>query len=180
MVHPGPIDTPLFSRVTSATGRRPRVPPDSYRVDVVAQAIVEAAVRPRDEIVLGGETALADVGFVLARPAVELMLRLIDRWYRSGTEAQTGPGSLWRAPSQPRVSGDTPGRDSLLAPLQVGRRLLPSPSTPVRLVRNLAAVAAGAFFLRRQLVSPQAEVSHPGERSLVHRGVGHDPAMVGS
>ena len=47
MVHPGPIDTPVFERATSATGKRPRRPPDAYRAENVAQALVECPMKPR-------------------------------------------------------------------------------------------------------------------------------------
>ena len=98
MVHPGPIDTPLFAQSSSATGRKPRVAPDAYGADVVARALVEVVVRPRPEVVLGGETRLLDLAFAAVRPAAEAVLLGIDRWYRSGTEDAPLPGSLWEAP----------------------------------------------------------------------------------
>src|SRR3954468_14292040 len=87
MVHPGAIDSPLFAQASSGTGVRPRTPPDAYHATVVAQALVECAVRPRAEVVLGGETRLVDLLYGLSRPLGERLLLVIDRWYRSGDEA---------------------------------------------------------------------------------------------
>src|SRR5919199_918814 len=100
MVHPGPIDTPLFSQASTSTGYVPRVPPDAYKPEVVAQALVECAVDPRrPEVVLGGETKLVDLGFQLARPVVDRVLLIaIDRWYASGRRPADGPGSRWAPP----------------------------------------------------------------------------------
>src|SRR3954454_16905158 len=75
MVHPGPIDTPLFSQASTGTGLRPRVPPDAYHPEVIAQALVECGVRRRSgEVVLGGETKLVDLLFWYARPVAERVL----------------------------------------------------------------------------------------------------------
>src|SRR3954454_5192120 len=123
MVHPGPIDTPLFAQASSGTRNQPRVAPDAYRPEVIAQALVEVAVAPRKEVVLGGETRLLDVMFSVARPLAEFTLLAVDRWYRSGEDPAPVPGSLWQAARRPQVSGGIPARDSLLAPLQLGRRM---------------------------------------------------------
>ena len=157
MVHPGPIDTPLFAHATSGTGRTPRVVPDAYRPEVVAQALVEMAVAPRAEVVLGGETKLMDLLNSTARPVSDRVLMTIDRWYRSGERPAPEPGSLWRPAEQARADGDIPARDSLLAPLQLGRRLLPDPRTPLRLARHLTAAAVRAVQLAPALTSPRPE-----------------------
>ena len=161
MVHPGPIDTPFFSQATSASGRMPRVPPDAYAPDTVAQALVEVAIRPRPEVVLGGETRLVDVLFTTARPVAETLLLMIDRWYRSGDADAPQPGALWQTPAQPQLSGGIPSRGSLVAPLQLGRKLVPGPATPLRLARHLAAAGRRAFELRGALTRPVPERSRP-------------------
>ena len=156
-IHPGPIDTPLFAHASSATGRSPRVPPDAYRPEVVAQALVEAAVKPRGEVTLGGETRAVGLMFPVARPLVELVFLLVDRWYRSGEEPSPRPGSLWRAPGRVELSGGLPARDSLFAQFQLGPRMRPERATPLRLVRNLAGAALGGARLARHLVRGSAE-----------------------
>ena len=161
MVHPGPIDTPLFSQASSATGRLPRVAPDAYRPEVIAQALVEVAVKPRKEVVLGGETRLLDVAFSAARPLAETVLLAVDRWYRSGDGPAPDPGSLWQAARKPQASGGIPARDSLLAPLQLGRRLLPSPSTPVRFARHIGTAGVRALGLAATLTASVPERPAP-------------------
>ena len=163
MVHPGPIDTPLFGHASSATGRKPRVPPDSYGPEVIAQALVEATIGTRREIVLGGETRAIDILYGTVRPAAETILLVIDRWYRSGDERSTAPGSLWERPQTTQRSGGVPSRDSMLAPLQLGRGMLPSPATPLRLARNLAAAGVRAVALRRLLSRPVPERPRPDD-----------------
>jgi hypothetical protein len=141
---------------------------------------VEAAVRPRPEIVLGGETRLLDVAFSVARPVAEAVLLGIDRWYRLGDEPAARPGSLWQRPEQPQLSGGIPSRDSLLAPLQLGRRLLPDRRTPVTLVRHLGLATRRAAGLAARLTSPVPEVEPPvhGLRGAGGPAQAHEQATV--
>ena len=163
MVHPGPIDTPLFAHASSGTGHKPHVAPDAYRPELVAQALVEVTVRPRPEVVLGGESRLIDVAFAIARPIAETVMLGIDRWYRIGSEPAVRPGALWQAPAATQLSGGIPSRDSLLAPLQLGRRLLPSATTPLRLVRHLAVAGRRAAGIAGELTRPVPERKPPHE-----------------
>jgi hypothetical protein len=178
MVHPGPIDTPLFAQASSATGRKPRVAPDAYSAEVVARALVEVTVQPRPEVVLGGETRLLDLAFATVRPAAEAVLLGIDRWYRNGSEEAPLPGALWEAPILPQASGGIPARDSLLAPLQLGRRLLPSPATPLRIARHLATAADRGLRMARELTHPVPERPRPAT-GLASRDDGVRPARAG-
>lgn len=161
MVHPGPIDSPLFAQSSSATGLSPRIPPDTYTADSVARALVAVAIRPVNEVVLGGETRALDLAFTFARPLAERALLTVDRWYRSGDERAPSPGSLWDAPPATQTTGGAPSRDSLFAPLQLGRGVLPAPSTPLRLVRNLAAAGMRAVQLASTLSRPVPEQPAP-------------------
>lgn len=163
MVHPGPLDTPLFSRTVSATGRKPRIAPDAYRPEVVAQALVETAVDPRPERILGGEYRVLVAAYHVVRPVTERVLVLVDRWYRSGQEPAASPGALRQPTGHATLSGGQPGRDSLLAAASFGRRLVPDARTPLHLARNLTTTARGAFATRRQLMHPVAE---PPESAL--------------
>ena len=161
MVHPGPIDTPLFAHASSATGRQPRVAPDAYAPDLIAEALVAVAVRPRDEVVLGGETRLLDLLYAGPRPVAEAILLLVDRWYRSGDDPAEGAGALWQAPVRTQLSGGIPSRGSLLAPLQTGLRVRPDPLAPLRLARHgLAALRTGARLASR-LARPVPERPAP-------------------
>ncbi|MCW3041105.1 MAG: family NAD(P)-dependent oxidoreductase [Solirubrobacterales bacterium] len=162
MVHPGPIDTPLFAQASSSTGHKPRIPPDAYRAEVVAQALVEMAVRPRREVVLGGFTLSVDLLYAHARPVADAVLLMIDRWYRSGTEQAPAPGSLWSVDNLPPViSGKIPARDSFLAPLQLGRRMPFARDTPLRLASNLVKAAAKGAQMPRALLRVVPEQPAP-------------------
>jgi NAD(P)-dependent dehydrogenase (short-subunit alcohol dehydrogenase family) len=179
MVHPGPIDTPLFAQASSATGLRPRVAPDAYGADVVARALVEVVVRPRPEVVLGGETRLIDLAFSTVRPAAEAVLLGVDRWYRNGEDDAKRPGSLWVAPVDPQASGGIPARDSLLAWTQLGRRMLPSPATPLRLARHLLTAANRGVRMASELTRPVPEQPPPAQ-SLQDASDGGRPERAGS
>ncbi|MET0769147.1 MAG: SDR family NAD(P)-dependent oxidoreductase [Solirubrobacteraceae bacterium] len=161
MVHPGPIDTPLFAHASSATGRKPRVAPDAYGPDLVAAALVEAVVRPRGEIVLGGETRLLDLLYAGPRPLATAVLLLIDRWYRSGEEDAGGPGGLWQAPHATQLSGGIPSRGSLLAPLQTGLRVAPDLGAPVAVARHMLRAVRTAVPLAGRLLRPVPERPPP-------------------
>ena len=166
MVHPGPIDTPLFAHAASATGRKPRIPPDAYAPETVAQAIVEMVVKPRGEVVLGGVTRLVDLMFVGARPVAEGLLLFIDRWYRSGDEAAQTPGSLYQPPARLQLSGGIPSRESVWAAAQLGRRMVPSPVTPFRLARHLVSTGVRAVQLSGELLHPRPERPRPQQSLL--------------
>ncbi len=164
MVHPGPIDTPLFSQASTGTGYVPRVPPDAYKPEVIAKALVECAVKPprRPEVVLGGETKAVDLLFQLARPVVDrVLLVLIDRWYSSGKAPADPPGSLWAPPPHLSASGEIPARDSMLAWTQLGSRMLPEPSTPVKTAVHLAKAGAVALSLVPKLLRRRRERPAP-------------------
>jgi NAD(P)-dependent dehydrogenase (short-subunit alcohol dehydrogenase family) len=161
MVHPGPIDTPLFAFASSATGRKPRVAPDAYRPEVVARALVEAIVRPRDEVVLGGETRLLDLLYAGPRPLASAVLLFIDRWYRSGDEDAAAPGALWQAPHAAQLSGGIPSRGSLLAPLQLGLRVAPDLGAPLAIARHVLRAARTAVPLAGRLTRPVPERPPP-------------------
>jgi hypothetical protein len=105
------------------------------------------------------------VGFGPARPVVEGVLLLIDRWYRTGTEPAPDRGSLYAPMDHPTVSGGMPGRDSLLAWTRLGRRMLPQPITPLRVVGNLAGAALQGAQLLPQLFGgpvPEKHLPVPG------------------
>jgi NAD(P)-dependent dehydrogenase (short-subunit alcohol dehydrogenase family) len=111
MVSPGPIDTPIYERASSGTGRRPAILPDAYSPETVAAALVEAILAPRHEHVVGGVSKLVDLLYRGVRPAGERVLLLVDRWFRTGTLPADTPGALWEPAETPRRSGGMPSRD---------------------------------------------------------------------
>ncbi|MEJ7789451.1 MAG: SDR family NAD(P)-dependent oxidoreductase [Thermoleophilaceae bacterium] len=111
MVHPGPIDTPLWRQVTSTSGFLPRSPPLAYSADSVARAVVEAAINPgKPERSVGPESWALDVIFRTARPVADAALLGVRWWYRGGRVPAPTPGSLWQAAGSGRDSGGLIGR----------------------------------------------------------------------
>jgi short-subunit dehydrogenase len=87
IVHPGHVDTPFWSRVTSVTGRLPRLPPLAYDADRIADALVDAAVNPRREQTIGVLAKLQVVVATVSMPLVDLSGRALGRWLESGDDS---------------------------------------------------------------------------------------------
>jgi NAD(P)-dependent dehydrogenase (short-subunit alcohol dehydrogenase family) len=117
LVNPGAIDTPVWRSVTTATGRLPRRPPEGYRAEAVADALVAMARRPRREITVGGEAKLWLTVWRI-RPLDELVLGLVHRYYNSGRRPATGD-PLWEPAGDGATDGGLPlGRPSLWGPIR--------------------------------------------------------------
>ena len=145
LVAPGPTDTPIYARATSATGRAPAILPDAYHADEVAAVLVESAVRPRRERIVGGESRLVDLGYRTARPVVELLLVHVDRWFRTGTGRRSADLVRHaRAAAPPRLRASAP-RSPLARP---GR----PPPTRARSIdaHSAPGAADGAVPVRNQ------------------------------
>jgi NAD(P)-dependent dehydrogenase (short-subunit alcohol dehydrogenase family) len=157
MVSPGPVNTPVYGRATSATGKAPATLPDSYHADDVAEALVDAAVAPRFERIVGGESRLVAALYRHARPAGELLLVLVDRWFRTGTTPATAPGALWEPMAAARVAADIPARasrDVLALARHVGAGSMRAARTAPALLRPVPerprATRAGDAAVRRR------------------------------
>ena len=110
MVTPGPVATPIYERATSATGLAPARLPDAYHPDELAKALVDAAIRPRHERIVGRETRLLHGLYGHVRPAAEVLLIAVDRWFRTGTAPAAAPGALWEPIPRARLAGALPVR----------------------------------------------------------------------
>ena len=117
-VHPGAVATPLWENLSSVTGRRVRHPPDRYTAETIADALVAVAKRPRFETTVGLEARIIEVGYATARPAAEVVLRLVSKWYRAGKEPAPDPGGLWESQGDGRP-GSGWGRPSLWSKLRL-------------------------------------------------------------
>jgi NAD(P)-dependent dehydrogenase (short-subunit alcohol dehydrogenase family) len=142
MVSPGPLDTPIYGRATSATGLRPARLPDAYHPDEIAKAVARALTHPRRDHVVGGESKLVCWLYRSVPPAGERVLIFIDRWYRLGTERATSPGSLWAGNDRARLGDGHPARRS---------------GDPVALARNLARAGRRTLQLAPKLRRPVPE-----------------------
>src|SRR4051812_34815068 len=96
MVSPGPVDTPIYRRASSATGRRPGELPAAHHPDVLASALVDAVLKPRHDRLVGVVTKLGGLGYTVARPLAAPALVFMDRWFRTGGGASEPPGALWQ------------------------------------------------------------------------------------
>ena len=95
MVSPGPVDTPVYRRATSATGRRPAELPAAHDPDVLAAALVKAVLHPRHDRLVGVVTKTTALAYDVARPLAGVPLVLVDRWFRTGGGPAEVPGALW-------------------------------------------------------------------------------------
>jgi NAD(P)-dependent dehydrogenase (short-subunit alcohol dehydrogenase family) len=146
MVSPGPVDTAIYARATSGTGLRPSRLPDAYHADDVAAALVEAAVRPRHERLVAGESHAVRTLYRHARPVAELLFVGVDRWFRSGTEPAESPGALWEGRSDARISAGMPARAA---------------GDVVTFARHVAGAAGSALRIAPTLLRPVPERAHP-------------------
>ena len=121
LVNPGAVDTPLWDTTTTVTGRRARKPPDSYRPEVMAKAVVDCIRHPRDELTVGGEARLIELSYTVIRPVGERILGIAHRLYSSGkTPVEAGDrGGLWEAQGTGDVRDGMHGRPSLWAPVRL-------------------------------------------------------------
>src|SRR4051812_37064986 len=123
LLHPGSMDTPLWDRMSTATGRLPAKPPDAYRPEVIADAVVACAVKPRAEVTVGGAARLVELSWTTLRPVGELVLGIAYRLYRSGKHPADPPGHLWEPTGGGEVRDGMHGRPSLWGSLRLGRPL---------------------------------------------------------
>jgi hypothetical protein len=155
MVSPGPVDTPIYARATSGTGRRPAILPDAYHPEIIAEALVEAVLSPRHDHIVGGESKLVTLLYGTARPAAELLFVLVDRWFRTGTIPADAPGALWDGNDEARVSDGIPAR--------AGGDLL-------GLAGHVASAAVRAARTAPQLLRPVPERVTRAARASAARG----------
>jgi short-subunit dehydrogenase len=121
MVHPGPVDTPLWHRVSSASTHEPRNPPDQYSPQVMARGLVSCAKHPRREISLGFESRVMEMAYAYLPALADPIVALVGRYYRTGREPAAPPGGLWEAQGTGESTGHLHGRPSLWAWLRLRR-----------------------------------------------------------
>ncbi len=105
---PAAITTPFFENARTRLGVRPSGPPPVYSPELVAEAILGAAVRPRRDVVVGGA---AKVQLLLQRLSPRLMDAFARaaafRLQRSKVPKRPGDDALFEAPvGEDRVRGE--------------------------------------------------------------------------
>jgi hypothetical protein len=86
---------------------------DTIRAEEIAQALVNAALRPRAEFTIGLEYRAIEWLFQLSRPIADRLLVLVAKYYASGREPAPSPGGLWAPSGTGRAAGGLHGRPSL-------------------------------------------------------------------
>src|SRR5215213_5297141 len=105
MVHPGAVDTPLWDHLTSGVGRLPRRPPDRYRPQEVARAIVSVTASGKEEFTVGGEARAMELLWTTTRPVADRALAMVGRFYNAGKHPSPKPGSTFVASGDGQCSG---------------------------------------------------------------------------
>jgi short-subunit dehydrogenase len=128
MVHPSPIDTPFWRHATSAIGVQPKPLRSTYAPDVVAAALVEAAVNPRAEVTVGASGLLMNLLSAVARPLSDAALATYGILGQRSDEPAAQPGSVHEASGHGQETGGYGGRGSVTTALRLLRPdLLPLP-----------------------------------------------------
>jgi NAD(P)-dependent dehydrogenase (short-subunit alcohol dehydrogenase family)/uncharacterized protein YndB with AHSA1/START domain len=116
LVHPGAVDTPLWSNLESSTGLLPPSPPPPtlYSAEAVAEAVLSVVRRPRNELTVGGfargQVALYSHFGGLGRRAMRALARLE---HTAGDRPAEEGGSLSGGKGQGETGGGFGGRPSV-------------------------------------------------------------------
>jgi NAD(P)-dependent dehydrogenase (short-subunit alcohol dehydrogenase family) len=114
LVNPGPVDTPFWNHLESETGLLPPVPADNYSPVAIAEAILVAIRRPREETTVGGSAALQVALFSQLRKPTSLALTALSRINQGGADRPAEAGALRQGRGDGEVEGGHGGRGSLL------------------------------------------------------------------
>jgi NAD(P)-dependent dehydrogenase (short-subunit alcohol dehydrogenase family) len=123
MVHPGPVDTPLWDHLTSGIGVLPHRPPDRHRPQEIARALVSVAASGKEEFTVGGLARGMEVVYTLTRPGADRVLALVGRFYSTGRAPSPRPGMVFA----PSGEGETSGGSRWARPSLWGRLRLRDP-----------------------------------------------------
>ncbi len=111
LVKPASIDTPLPNRARNYMDREPTLPPPVYRPEVVAEAILHAAVHPQRDIVVGGVGKALIAMKEFAPGVADYFAPAVTALQRRGKSPVRPDGALHR----PIRAGETRGTQPLPA-----------------------------------------------------------------
>ena len=142
MVSPGPVNTPIYGRATSGSGRAPATLPDAYDADEVAAVLVEAALAPRHERIVGGESSSSttSTGTRARRPSCCCSSSTAGS--APARPPASEPGALWEPMAEARVADGIPSRAS---------------GDVLALARHVGGAAARAVRTAPELLRPVPE-----------------------
>lgn len=134
MVHPGAIDTPVWTTTPTATGVLPRKPPEGYSPRTIAKALVGVARNPKPETTVGAEAKALEILWETSRPAGDLVLRMVHHYFVSGRDRDLSDvNALWQAAGKGIADGGLIGRPSVTLPIRLATLPL---RAPLKLLRG--------------------------------------------
>jgi NAD(P)-dependent dehydrogenase (short-subunit alcohol dehydrogenase family) len=144
-VLPPTVDTPFFRHSANHTGRRILALPPVYSVDKVAAAVVRAAQKPKDEVVIGRVgRSMVRQHRLTPRPVEAQMAAMVQTTHLSLTDsAEDTSGTLFEPatdPGDPTATGGWAGRSRTAGRVVVGGVL--AAAGGVLLARRLGAAAS--------------------------------------
>jgi NAD(P)-dependent dehydrogenase (short-subunit alcohol dehydrogenase family) len=154
MVQLPAVDTPQFDWARNHLGERPQPVPPVYDPDTIAEAIVEAALRPRRETWIGAATAQAILGTMIAPGLMDrYMARRARHGQTTGERDQPHADNLFDPPAgDPGVGGrfaDRAARRVATFPEPVLR------ASAVGLLLTIAGSIAAAGYLAGRRSKPR-------------------------
>ncbi|WP_374943528.1 SDR family oxidoreductase [Sphingomonas sp.] len=147
LIKPAGIDTPIGQHAANHEGGEAQIPPPIYDPQLVADAILDAAVHPRREITVGG-AGRAQVLFSQHFPALyELLAPLAAKGFVDRKKDQPEPSNLkWGVRAGEERSGEHPAARRTSA--YTAAALHPKTVAAVGLAG--LAIAGGLLFARRR------------------------------
>ena len=153
LVKPTSIDTPLPNRARNYMDREPTLPPPIYRPEIVAEAVLHAAVHPRRDIVVGGSGKALIAMKEFAPGAADLLAPVVTTLQKRGKPPQHPSGALHAPTKAGRTRGTQPLLYALRTSAYTRASLHPLVTTAGALGFGLAAAAlslVGSSIARRR------------------------------
>lgn len=152
-VMPAAIDTPFFQHAANYLGVAVKAFPPVHRADAVAEAMVECALRPRDEFFVGNAARVMNLGYALSSRLGEKSIgRMVRRLhFDQKSPAERTDGNIFHAMTE--VDGVSGGWTPFLGKRRSGAGASEAKAGyPARVLSAgimMAALAAGIFMKNR-------------------------------
>lgn len=159
-VMPASIDTPIFQHMANYTGRAVQAMSPVYSAERAARVIVNAALRPRREVLVGTSAHLGSIFHKLLPGFSERMMgKQVERDHFQDVSAEHSPGNLFQPREPATISGGWRKRAAKRAGLRLLGGLLLVPAlvsgwrwlgaNPRRMKQAQRAVKVGVLALKR-------------------------------